>query len=198
MMQFIPGDALEHLELNKILDLLQNKAVSEEARNSFVSPFFFVNARLIEDKLNEVAECKELIELQTELRYLNGTQEHTRVFYGSLSLHNSSVGLILNPNTHRISPQYHCIYDDYFETVGYDSTTKPPSWDDLVIEGFSSNDVEWVPEEEIMDTWEEGQQKSTPVDGDHGVKLNLLIQHLKSKEKLLLQMNHYQNNQKMK
>ena len=31
--------------------------------------------------------------------------------------------------------------------------------------------MEWVPEEEIMDTWEEGQQKSTPVDGDHGAKV---------------------------
>ena len=72
------------------------------------------------------------------------------VFLGHSPHHASSVGLILNPNTHRISPQYHCIYDDYFETVGYDSTTKPPSWDDLVIEGFSSNDVEWVPKEMVV------------------------------------------------
>ena len=87
---------------------------------------------------------------------------------GHSPLHASSVGLILNPNTHRISPKFHCIYDDYSETVGYDAKTKPPTWDDLVIEGFSSNDVEWTSMDDDLDTWEGDQQKSKPADSDQG------------------------------
>ena len=47
-------------------------------------------------------------------------------------LHASTVGLVLNPSTNRISPQYHCIYDDYFETVAYDFNATPPNWEDTV------------------------------------------------------------------
>ena len=46
-------------------------------------------------------------------------EPHSRrgIFMGVSPLHASTVGLILNPNTNRISPQFHCVYDDYFETV---------------------------------------------------------------------------------
>jgi hypothetical protein len=47
-------------------------------------------------------------------------------FIGFSKLHSSSVGLILNPNTKRISPQYHVVYDDYFTTVrSVDDSTDP-------------------------------------------------------------------------
>ena len=54
----------------------------------------------------------------------------------------STVGLMLNPNTNRIGPQFHCICDDYFETVLHDQSTTPPNWDELIIEGISQLDIE--------------------------------------------------------
>ena len=57
------------------------------------------------------------------------------------SLHASTVGLILNTRTNRISPQFHVIYDDYFETVPYEDTT-PPKWDELVIENFETIEMD--------------------------------------------------------
>ena len=79
---------------------------------------------------------------------------------GPSPLHASSVGLILNPKTNRISPQYHCIYDDYFETVSYDQAQKPPNWEDLIIQGISQMDLELDPDdaELLTDNWEEEPQ----------------------------------------
>lgn len=48
----------------------------------------------------------------------------TGIFLGHSSEHASSVSLILNPDTDRISPQYHCIFDDYFHTLQCDSDAK--------------------------------------------------------------------------
>ena len=67
------------------------------------------------------------------------------VYVGQSPLHASSVGLILNTRTNRISPQFHVIYDDYFETVPYNAEEPPPKWSDLVIENFESLDVEENP-----------------------------------------------------
>ena len=38
-------------------------------------------------------------------------------FLGLSKEHATSVGLILNPTTKRISPQFHLLYDDFFSTV---------------------------------------------------------------------------------
>ena len=64
------------------------------------------------------------------------------VYVGPSPLHASTVGLILNTKTHRISPQFHVIYDDYFETVPHSAEEPPPNWDDLCIKGFSKVDME--------------------------------------------------------
>ena len=48
----------------------------------------------------------------------------TGIFLGHSSEHASSVSLILNPNTDRISAQYHCVFDDYFHTIQCDTDTK--------------------------------------------------------------------------
>lgn len=58
---------------------------------------------------------------------------------GPSPLHTSSVGFILNPLINRIRPQFHCIYDDYFETFFYDEYTKPPNWEDIVLRGIQSD-----------------------------------------------------------
>ena len=73
------------------------------------------------------------------------------VFVGVSPLHASSVALILNPNTNRLSPQFHCVFDDYFETVHHQGDSPPPQWDDLVIKSRFRNDLEG----NLDDTWDE-------------------------------------------
>ena len=48
---------------------------------------------------------------------------HLGMFMGFSTIHSSLVALVLNVHTGKISPQYHVIFDDTFETV----TSKPPS-----------------------------------------------------------------------
>ena len=69
---------------------------------------------------------------------------HTRcvIFMGVSPLHASSVGVICNPAMNCLSPQFHCICDDYFETIGFDSLLEPPQWQDLVIGSGFHNDLE--------------------------------------------------------
>ena len=57
-------------------------------------------------------------------------------YLGLSSEHASSVALILNPRTKRISPQFHLLFDDYFTTVqGVTTLTEPClesfDWDSL-------------------------------------------------------------------
>ena len=86
------------------------------------------------------------------------------IFVGQSPLHASSVGLILNPSSNRLSPQFHCVYDDYFETVGYDHATKPPTWEDVVWDGFSTVDVLDDTENiDELDTWDEGPHPESDV-----------------------------------
>ena len=61
---------------------------------------------------------------------------------GISPLHASTVGLILNPKTNRLSPQFHCVYDDYFETVHSHNDQAPPIWEELVINQRFINDLE--------------------------------------------------------
>ena len=64
------------------------------------------------------------------------------IYVGPSPMHASTVGLILNPRTNRISPQFHVIYDDYFETVPHDAENVPPNWEDLCLEGFQKSEME--------------------------------------------------------
>ena len=66
-------------------------------------------------------------------------------------MHASTVALILNPNTNRLSPQFHCVFDDYFETVHHKGDGPPPVWDDLVIRSRFKNEFEG----DLDDTWDE-------------------------------------------
>jgi hypothetical protein len=61
---------------------------------------------------------------------------------GVSPLHASTVALILNPNTNRLSPQFHCVFDDYFETVHYKGNSPPPMWEDLVVNSRFCSDIE--------------------------------------------------------
>ena len=84
------------------------------------------------------------------------------VYLGISPLHASTVGLIYNSKTNRISPQFHCVYDDYFQTVhSNDPNHPPPIWDDLIINSRFRNDFE--DGIELEDTWNK-PVPSTPTD----------------------------------
>ena len=55
------------------------------------------------------------------------------IYVGRSPSHASNVGLILNPRTGHVSPQYHVVYDDDFTTVPYLHTAAVPlHWAELV------------------------------------------------------------------
>jgi hypothetical protein len=62
--------------------------------------------------------------------------------------HSSSIGLILNTNTGKISPQYHVVHDDNFTTVASVDSTKPfdaTSWNVIFqtgVERYLSDDID--------------------------------------------------------
>ena len=53
-------------------------------------------------------------------------------YMGSSPLHASTVGLVRNLRTFKISPQFHVVYDDLFTTVHADLVVPPPEWPELV------------------------------------------------------------------
>ena len=44
-------------------------------------------------------------------------------------MHASSVSLVRNLNTGRLSPQFHVVFDPWFETVHETGATPPEAWD---------------------------------------------------------------------
>ena len=55
------------------------------------------------------------------------------IYVGRSPSHASNVGLILNPHTGHVSPQFHVVYDNDFTTVPYlRSVDVPPHWAKLV------------------------------------------------------------------
>jgi hypothetical protein len=51
---------------------------------------------------------------------------------GFSPVHSESIGLVRNLKTGYISPQYHIVYDDWFETVYSTDTENPPAaWEHL-------------------------------------------------------------------
>ena len=79
---------------------------------------------------------------------------------GISPLHASTVGLTLNPNTNRLSPQFHCVYDDHFETTHSKFDSQPPDvWGKLVINSRFRNDLE----HDVEDTWETPILKSPAI-----------------------------------
>ena len=52
---------------------------------------------------------------------------------GFSPLHASSVGLVRNVRTNNISPQFHLVFDDFYETVHSVANETPHIWEELVI-----------------------------------------------------------------
>jgi len=64
-------------------------------------------------------------------------------FVGYSPLHASNVGMIRNLNTGYVSPQFHVMYDDFFEMVHSDEGSPPSAevWERLYI--FNRSQVDW-------------------------------------------------------
>jgi hypothetical protein len=73
------------------------------------------------------------------------------IFMGISPLYARRVGLILNPNSNLLSPQFNCVYDDYFETIHSHHDQPLPIWEELVINQRFRNDLE---DDDIQDNWE--------------------------------------------
>jgi hypothetical protein len=52
---------------------------------------------------------------------------------GASPLHASTVALTRNLQTGSITPQFHVVFDDFFETVYSDASKPPPNWEELII-----------------------------------------------------------------
>ena len=75
-------------------------------------------------------------------------------YLGVSPYHASTVGLVRNLRTNNISPQFHVIYDTYFETVHSDHKIPSEIWDKLQIENrFHANydEPQYLPE--LKDEW---------------------------------------------
>ena len=55
------------------------------------------------------------------------SRSHTGIYLGHSPCHAGSVALVLNLKTGLVSPQYHLIFDDEFNTVNYLTTSTIPS-----------------------------------------------------------------------
>ena len=91
------------------------------------------------------------------------------LYLGPSPLHSTSVALVLNLKTRRISPQYHVVFDDRFHTVNPNQRELSTLWDQL----YSSNcevyaePSEFPPHEPIPYEWTDATPDSSvtaPVD----------------------------------
>ena len=64
-------------------------------------------------------------------------------------MHYNTVGLVMNLKTGIISPQYHIVYDDNFQTVHCSEDIQPLMWEDFVTFNTFCSDFDpddYVPE----------------------------------------------------
>jgi hypothetical protein len=86
-------------------------------------------------------------------------------------VHAENVSGIRNLKTGYLSPQYHVVFDDWFETVYASDETPPPEWEDMCImqqfetvfnEGLEPPSLaeEWLTPEEVTKNRAKGQVQS--------------------------------------
>ena len=76
-------------------------------------------------------------------------QSRQAQYMGFSTLHASTVGLVRNLKTGNISPQFHLVFDDWFETVHASASEEPKAWQELIqFQRFSNDfdDDDYVPE----------------------------------------------------
>jgi Reverse transcriptase (RNA-dependent DNA polymerase) len=95
-------------------------------------------------------------------------------YLGASPLHASSVGLVRNLKTGNISPQFHVVYDDFFETVHATDNEEPNEWPELIVFQSFRADLDedgYVPE--LSDEWlddsalRERREREQLYRGDH-------------------------------
>jgi hypothetical protein len=70
-------------------------------------------------------------------------------FVGHSPMHASTVGLVRNLQTGNITPQFHLVYDDYFETVHSREDQEPENWGELL--RFNRFQTEFDEEQNVPD-----------------------------------------------
>ena len=68
---------------------------------------------------------------------------------GVSSKHASSVSMVRNLHTHHLSPQFHCVHDDHFDTIHCTADQPPDNWEELVVmQSFRADldEEDFVPE----------------------------------------------------
>jgi len=95
--------------------------------------------------------------------------------------HASSVSLILNIETGLVSPQYHCAYDDLFETTtGTQARSIPKSkWQQKA--GFTNKEVEEEGGPNDADQVEEAEDENSRYEGDEKSDLEPTEQETREK-----------------
>ncbi len=86
-------------------------------------------------------------------------------FVGVSAQHASSVGVIRNLRTGNLSPQFHVVYDNFFETVHSGDDQVPTGWEDLVTYSsdrvlIDEDDPASIPE--LADEWVDDATLETP------------------------------------
>ena len=75
-------------------------------------------------------------------------------YLGSSPAHAETVALIRNLRTGYISPQFHIVFDDKFETVYSDEDSEPPEWEHLCIfERYETDFDEHLTPPSLADEW---------------------------------------------
>ena len=75
-------------------------------------------------------------------------------YVGVSPVHADNIGMVRNLRTGRISPQYHLVYDDWFDTVYASEDTPPPDWDHLCIfQKFETVFEDGIPPPTLADEW---------------------------------------------
>ena len=74
-------------------------------------------------------------------------------YMGLSPLHASTVGVVRNLKTGRLSPQFHVVYDDKFETVSTDFESQPLHWEELLITSSFKSDFCGEEDPELETEW---------------------------------------------
>jgi hypothetical protein len=100
-------------------------------------------------------------------------------YVGNSPLHASTVGLVRNLQSGSITPQFHLVYDDYFETVHSREDQEPENWGELLRfgrfqSGYDENDDvpdlpdKWLNPQELADCTAMQQQERDNIVQRHG------------------------------
>ena len=91
------------------------------------------------------------------------------VYVGISKLHSSTVHLVLNLNTGKVSPQYHVVFDDTFSMIFSDSKFNNDVWNTLTVDNLerhpnAASAVNTTPWVQLAPTATEAQPPTPPLE----------------------------------